>query len=120
MTPENSFRAWITHDLEQYGLLRDLSDFFKEGKWQPRIGVGFRHVGERYIDSENEELLGSYNIVDIALFADYMDQLSFTLLIRNLFDEQYVEGALTPFRHGPLRVRSAPWSSIWITDIRIN
>lgn len=93
MTPENSFRAWITHDIAQYTSLSHFGDFFGKNKWQPRIGIGFRHVGERYIDSENEELLESYNIVDIALFADYMDQMSFTLLMRNLFDKEYVEGA---------------------------
>lgn len=81
MTPENSVRIWITRDLGQFG------------NWYPRMGLGFRHIGERYIDSENEELLPAYNLLDLGLFTDYADNTSFTLFLRNVFDEQFVEGA---------------------------
>lgn len=81
MTPRNSVRLWITRNLGQWG------------NWYPRAGLGFRHIGERYIDPENEELLASYNLVDLGLFADYAEALSFTLFLRNVFDKQFVEGA---------------------------
>lgn len=87
MTPERNLRIWINRELHFSG------EHWPGDNWRSRIGIGFSHVAERFIDSVNEEPLESYDLVDIGLFADYRDHLTFTLLLRNAFDKYYVEGA---------------------------
>lgn len=81
MTPKNSARLWVNRTL------------FHSSNWKARIGVGYRYVGKRFIDSENEQPLQSYHLVDIGLFADYKDNLSMNLMLRNGLDKDYIEGA---------------------------
>ncbi|BDX04763.1 hypothetical protein MACH26_02840 [Planctobacterium marinum] len=81
MTPGRNFRLWITKILPQWQT------------FDSRLGFGLIHVGERFIDSSNEEQLEAYTTVDFGWFASYQNRLKLSLLLRNAFDEQYIEGA---------------------------
>ena len=81
MTPEKSFRLWVTNTLPEW---RTFSS---------RLGFGLIHVGQRFIDSSNEEPLDAYTTVDVGLFASYQQRLKLSLLLKNVLDEQYIEGA---------------------------
>lgn len=96
MTPENQLRFWLSKDL----MLAD--------DWQSRMGLGYTYVDQRFVDGLNEDLLDSYQLVDMTVSATYDDIVSFALMARNLTNETYTAGAFNaiPFWTNQGRERS--------------
>ena len=103
MTPEKQLRFWLSKDVNFSAL------------WQSRIGIGYTYVDKRYVDGLNEDLLNSYQLVDMTISAHYGDDISLSLMARNLTDEVYTAGAFNaiPFWTNQGRERTVELQAIY-------
>ncbi len=56
------------------------------------VGLGYKIVGDRYANDENDVLLESYSRTDASFYYLYRDSLHIDLHIKNLFNESYDDG----------------------------
>lgn len=98
MTPKKSVRVWLTKALPQT-------------MWPTQLGVGFNYVDTRYITAQNEDALPDYSLIDVRVNSQITPHLQASLLITNLLDEAYIEGAFNALplwtNPGPGRVFEA-------------
>ena len=80
MTPEHSLRLWLN------------KEFSLSNNWHGSMGLGLTYVDKRFYDSENEEALDGYQVVDAAISFEYGEDIRLSLMLRNIFDEVYTQG----------------------------
>lgn len=80
MTPEHSVRMWLNKDVALFD------------NWHSTLGLGYTYVDKRFYDSGNEDALDAYHVVDTVISLNYDDDISVSLMLRNLFDESYTQG----------------------------
>ena len=86
MTPKQSASLWLNRDL---ALFLDLPS---------RLGLGFKYVGERFINIDNELPLPAYSITDVNFAIEYQ-RLELSLHIKNVFDKTYTLGVFNALPH---------------------
>lgn len=103
MTPEKQLRFWLSKDVNFSPM------------WQSRIGIGYTYVDNRYVDGFNEDLLSSYQLIDMTISASYGDDVSLSLITRNLTDEFYTAGAFNaiPFWTNQGRERTIELQAVY-------